>query len=357
MAEIESIISRGNDLKEINDTLYSISERLKYYFTCLTMEDNFSPEVYLSYREKNGLIAALQVTEYGIQSDYINLQNNTSSSMKMLADGIELSVTKGDVTNSLNLGTEALTITGNKLIVTGGNFTLDESNNVKVKGNITATSGKIAGWDITSNGVMDGGNTARIKCGVFNNSNDILMNEIYVVDVPGKSDLSYCDLTGAGTKFHVDENTVFLDGFTADNLVMAGKIHCGILVSYFSVDCDSQIVATNCYTKRTGTTWSDSRLKKDIVEISGKESDYMMKHMNPCRYKLKDTESYSCGFIAQDIDMIQRSMGTDYGLTGRAGEYMTLNYDGMITFLMKMIQEQTEEINALSRRGTIKESN
>lgn len=349
MAVIESTISNGNDLKEINDTLYAISENIKYYFTALSIEDNFSPDAFLKYQEANNQIAAVQIANRNLITDYANLSTDTSSRIALMENGISLSVTKGDLTNQLNLEPDAIVINGNRLIVSGSNFSLNENNDVTVSGEITAISGKIAGWEI-KNGMMDGGSTARITCNVFNNYNDIYLHKIEVIDTPGDTDMRYCSVSGGGATFHVDEGTVFLNGFDGLNLIVENKIHCGIIRSSYGIDVNSQIVADRCYTRKTGTTWSDERLKDNIKEISEEDEQHMLQDIRPCRYTLKSNGSRSSGFIAQELEQIESGLHADCGIVGKAGDTLTVNYDSLIPFLIKTIQRQTEEIDALSNR-------
>ena len=48
MAVYSEQISDIHDLKEVKDTLSSISDRLRYYFRALSIEDNFSPAEFIN---------------------------------------------------------------------------------------------------------------------------------------------------------------------------------------------------------------------------------------------------------------------------------------------------------------------
>lgn len=347
MAAIESSTGNVHDLKEVKDVLYSISERLKYYFKALSLEDNFDASMYLSLQQDKENVSSLQITEEGLSSDYVDLEQEISSRMALLESRIELSVSKGDVTNQLNLEPDALTISGSRLIISGYYLNLDSDNNLTVRGSITAKTGSIAGWSIAS-GKMVGGDSSKITCSTFNNSNDIYLNRIVVQDTPGKTDLSYCEVAGGGATFLVDENTEFLDEFTIGSVETEDDLLCGLLDVHGSINCNSQIVAKRCYTKKNGSTWSDRRLKKDMERVTAEDAESFVKSLRPVTFRWKDTGEKSAGFIAQEVLDAEAAAGTDHGLMGTAGELFTLNYTGIMVMLLRKLQEQTREIDGLT---------
>ena len=342
MAVITSENANVHSLKQINDTLYSIHEKLKYYFMNLDPEDNFSPEAMLKYQEKNRKAAVIEKTSEGIQSTYADLEREVSSQIQVLNNRISLKVSTGDVTNQLNLEPDALRISGNRLEIYGGNITIDSNNNLTFNGQVEATGGNIAGWTISENDI-EGAAGSRIMCTNVQTSEWISLN---TVKVNGNSNFSGSDIRLQESPIETDKTTIFLNGFeTMAILAYQSTVVCGTCTVEGNVDVSGQITCRTCYTAADGRTWSDVRLKEDIREISEEEASRFCMALEPYVYELKSTGKRSCGFIAQDIAKIQEKMGRDYGLV-RTDKYMRLNYTGIIPFLIRMIQKQTEALNA-----------
>jgi hypothetical protein len=91
---------------------------------------------------------------------------------------------------------------------------------------------------------------------------------------------------------------------------------------------------------------SDVREKKDIEDI-GYGLDFI-RHLRPVQYRMKEgNDRIDFGFIAQDIEAV---LGTEYNVLGIGGDrYRTLSlrYTDFIAPMVKAMQEQQDEIEAL----------
>lgn len=91
------------------------------------------------------------------------------------------------------------------------------------------------------------------------------------------------------------------------------------------------------------STISDESLKKDIVDISN--SLDAIKSLLPKKYKFKADSLYGSkffyGFLSQDVQQIIPE------LVDSSKGMLTLNYDGIIPFLVGAIKEQAAQIEAL----------
>lgn len=342
MALYSEQISDIHDLKEVKDTLSSISDRLRYYFRALSIEDNFSPEEFLKYQETGEKLAILEKSSDGLISTYGDLEEDTSSQIQAMYGSISLAVTKGDVTNQLNLEPGALSISGNRLEIYGDNINLDAAGNLIISGEIEALAGSIAGWDITS-GKLTGSSTSKITCDELNTSNYIWLD---LIEVNGDSDFSGCTAEFGGTNLETDMSTIFMNGFDAEDISCYGEVIAGPMRIYESVDVMGQITCRTCHTTADGSTWSDRRLKEDIRDISDQDASDMLMQLKPYRYRFRRNNRVSCGFMAQDIENIQQDMGHDYGIISK-GKTMSLSYISLIPFLIKAIQRQAGEIDEL----------
>lgn len=74
-----------------------------------------------------------------------------NASIETLQEGILLKVSKGDVSTEISQESDKVSIKGNRLVVECDNFSISESGNVTIAGKITASSGKIANWNINEN--------------------------------------------------------------------------------------------------------------------------------------------------------------------------------------------------------------
>lgn len=99
---------------------------------------------------------------------------------------------------------------------------------------------------------------------------------------------------------------------------------------------------------------SDKRFKKDIQPLE-RISDKLMR-LKPVQYEMKEDYGHAgkkMGFIAQDVkklfpDLVQVDKNT---IPGQAIPDMhLLNYDGMAVYIIEVIREQQEMIEALKKR-------
>jgi hypothetical protein len=112
-----------------------------------------------------------------------------------------------------------------------------------------------------------------------------------------------------------------------------GFIHCNGLHAMFDITAFST------------TTSSDKRLKKDIKELT---YDNEILKLNPVSFKWNDknkSNSSNVGFIAQEIEEILPILVKD-----GPDDYKTVNYTGLIPYLVKHIQNLEERIKILENK-------
>lgn len=343
MALYDPAKTNVHDLKEVKDTLFQLSERVRYYFKALSIEDNFSPEEYLRYKQTGAQISAMELSCDGLISNYEDLEKETRSQIQAMYGSISLSVTKGDVSNQLSLEPEALKITGNRLEIYGNNIALDEKNNLVIRGEIKATDGSIAGWTIGVNELV-GSTSSKITCSSMSAGDHIWMDDIVV---NGDSSFAGCQAEFSKTNIETDRDTIFLNGFTAETFDTYGYVIAGPTRVYESCDVTGQVTCKKCVTIKDHSTWSDLRLKENIREIAEDEADSVLKAIVPYKYRFKNDNKLSCGFMAQHVKAAEEAIGHDYGLISE-GKTLSLSYTRLLPFLIKTIQRQAREIDELS---------
>lgn len=348
MAVITSEGGNVRTIKQVNDALYQISEKLKYYFMNLDPEDNFTPEELLRYHEKSKHAQVLELAADGLISSYQDFKNRIGSTIELLYGRIALRVSKGDLTNQMNLEPDALRIVGNRLEIYGGNITLDQNNNLTFRGTVEATAGSIAGWTINGENIS-GGEGSRIDCTQLQIANHL---QLGTAQIFGSSDFSGCDIELREANLETDKTTVFVGGFSTYSIhCYNGTLVCGTLTCQGDVWAAGQVTCRNCYTSRDGHTWSDRRLKDNIRDLTDEESTAFVMDLKPYVFRYRSSGELSCGFIAQDIEALQEKSGTDYGLVRQKEDYLMLGYNGIIAHLVKVLNRQTREIEELCRKN------
>ena len=142
-------------------------------------------------------------------------------------------------------------------------------------------------------------------------------------------------LYNGDTKQLVMNNTVNGISYSDSGGLSTGQgfIHCNGLHAMFDITAFST------------TTSSDKRLKKDIKELT---YDNELLKLNPVSFKWNDknkSNSSNVGFIAQEIEEILPILVKD-----GPDDYKTVNYTGLIPYLVKHIQILEERIKILENK-------
>ena len=142
-------------------------------------------------------------------------------------------------------------------------------------------------------------------------------------------------LYNGDTKQLVMNNTVNGINYSDEGGLSTGEgfIHCNGLHAEFDITAFST------------TTSSDKRLKKDIKELT---YDNEILKLNPVSFKWNDknkSNSSNVGFIAQEIEEILPILVKD-----GPDDYKTVNYTGLIPYLVKHIQNLEERIKILENK-------
>ena len=71
---------------------------------------------------------------------------------------------------------------------------------------------------------------------------------------------------------------------------------------------------------------SDRRLKENIKEIPDEIALNLVLGMRPVTFKFKDSDQRSMGLIAQELDALQKKLGTNLPLVDHSEEYLSIPY-------------------------------
>jgi hypothetical protein len=117
-----------------------------------------------------------------------------------------------------------------------------------------------------------------------------------------------------------------------DNLVFFGRGTSGSITQVGSITCDSSSTAYN--------TSSDGRLKDVTGSARGLE---VINELNPVSYNWKEDGKADEGLIAQEVlDIVPNAVSQN-----EQDDYYQMDYSKLVTPLIKAIQEQQEQIDAL----------
>ena len=281
----------------------------------------------------NGLFSKVEETE-----------NKIKSELKVSEDGIKLLVSKGDVANQINLSDDTLEIKGNRLEINSPNFVVNDTRAV-ARGEIVATGGSIAGWEIKTDGnggsSWYGNNNSRI------NARNVIGRYGEAKEINAYGDV-YINATPKGNFEDITlRNTKFKGSFSCSAINSSGRLICtgmqlfttqrgyheAIPTSPTKIknrkeaqeEYDESAVNPNkyrqynkndspigglvvgnnieCYDVRSalaGVSWSDRRLKKDIQKIEKDKSYILLDELKPCTFTYKKDGDKASGFIAQE---------------------------------------------------------
>ena len=121
------------DIKKVYNYIQLLNDQLRYSLSNITPEDNFDQQSFLKYQETETHIAQLEVTMKGFLSEFQNLQDNVSTSIKVLDGQIALKVSKDKLCSEISATTEAINFKTGYLIIDANNFKLNKDGNEKNK--------------------------------------------------------------------------------------------------------------------------------------------------------------------------------------------------------------------------------
>ena len=110
----------------------------------------------------------------------------------------------------------------------------------------------------------------------------------------------------------------------------------GTMVSNRVVSKDASMVqiTVNNLLSKTHSTWSDKRLKKDIVSIEDKNILEKIKQLNPVKFKWKENEMQDMGFIAQEIKAIFPEAVEEH-----QNGYLHIHYNRLMAYLVMAMKQ------------------
>ena len=288
---------------------------------------------------QSGLESQITQTANGLSSQISDVNSNLSSRISQNASDISMKVSRGyDLCNSISVSTDDISISGNRFIVNSDNFSLDRygnitANNANLTGEINATGGTIGELKITSSGLEGTGLGKHTK---------IYYNMIMAND--GDFDFVCTD------NIVTDSGHIKIGRNESTNIEMLGKV-CIQNPGASTGTPNTRI--QNSSNRLAIASGSSRRFKHDIAPIYNADLDpHRLYDIGVCQYKYnldyidEDDQRYNqdvVGFIAEDI-YEKYPVAADIGMFGTVEDW---NIRFMLPPMLKLIQEQHDEINTL----------
>ena len=288
---------------------------------------------------QSGLESQITQTANGLSSQISDVNSNLSSRISQNASDISMKVSRGyDLCNSISVSTDDISISGNRFIVNSDNFSLDRygnitANNANLTGEINATGGTIGELKITSSGLEGIGLGKNTK---------IYYNMIMAND--GDFDFVCTD------NIVTDSGRIKIGRNESTHIEMLGEV-CIQNPGASTGTPNTRI--QNSSNRLAIASGSSRRFKHDIAPIYNADLDpHRLYDIGVCQYKYnldyidEDDQRYNqdvVGFIAEDI-YEKYPVAADIGMFGTVEDW---NIRFMLPPMLKLIQEQHDEINTL----------
>ena len=194
-----------NDIKYMRSYLMQLNDDIRYMLNNIDI-DNFSEEGTENYLENEDAASNLSESVESLELTLSDTSKDISAKLSQTSDEIELLVTKGDVTNSINISTEKIKISASRLHVYSDNFYLDD-NTLKINGTIIANAGDIAGFtiakDSSGNQYLEGSSGSSISSGVLKGTTGVFKSFTCTGTFFMEKETAYllnCRITSTGLK-------------------------------------------------------------------------------------------------------------------------------------------------------------
>ncbi len=352
--EIEGGNFNGSNIQDESITSEKLSSNLNIYVDSITFPDGvmsamISTDIYTISETDEKFLTIINGQQKLYTSDsIIKLPiDNDDVSLPLYKDGTQVKISSKNNFISL-INDKALikldSLNNNTSIELESYYTSDYgANNIGIRNNISQSNGGtvlklsnsrfsiLVNSDSTLNGVSSLQNTME-----FSNTANYSHNDLYVPKLVFNDGTSMT--TAAISLLDANKQLIMnnsVSGFTYDDSLVSGQgfIHCNGLHAEFDI------------TAYSSTTQSDKRLKKEIKNIE--YNDEILK-LNPVSFKWNDvnkSNTSNVGFIAQELEEILPNLvkdGTD--------SYKSVNYTGLIPYLVKHIQKLENRIVDLENK-------
>lgn len=282
--------------------------------------------------------------------------NFNQTSITTTANGLSSYVRSGNVISSINQSAEVVSISANKINLTGdlslrGDFTsYNPNDNLKYchldSGNISFYAGGSNVFTISSQAIL--GQYAGIFFGDIEDP-AAMADYTYIEQNLISTPLVYCKGDGrfendTGYTLKADNYSLF-SGVTADYLYITGTMGSASVRSSFH---GAVQFYSNVFDSNGGTQFiSDRRKKRNIKDLAISKARSFIMALKPVKFKyskdISESNRYHHGFIAQEV---KEAMPEDWGLYCEDKDFDTigLRYHELLADMVALLQDHEKKI-------------
>lgn len=294
-------LAKDPDMAKIRSYIMQLNQQLQYSLSSLDPEDNFSQEFLVSYQETDKTISQIEISMNGFMSEFKNLEAGVSTQISTLNNEIKLKVSAEELCSEISMAPGTIAFKTGYLTIDAKNFKLSKDGTAEFSGNITGGS--------------------------------ININDRFVVSETGSTKIDSGAYTGS--------------------IQCSGPLATETLITYGNCDVDGsiscqQMKVTGTVTCETLYQSSDERLKEHIEDIPEETALRIVLGLKPVEFSYIGNEERQIGFLAQDVNALQETIGTNLPLTdlGEDGYYRIpySSYGALYAGAIKSQQRQIEEL-------------
>jgi len=303
-------------------------------------------------------------TKQNAEENYQSLSSSITQTASEISSVVSQKVGKEEVISSINQSAEQITISANKVNISGMITAINNDTSTTINGGKIAT-GTLSASKITT-GTLNGSNVSitninasNIRSGTLSadrisggtiNANNINVTNLSATNI-NRGSLGSIPISNCNYKFvKGSQELVISSSYSYGIFTMwsGGYIRCAIDVGTFYAYSSNGTLGA--YFNNTGAhTSSDIRYKKHIKNIEQEKSINIIKDLTPIEYDY-DTNEKHRGLSAQEVEKVLKENGYKdqvYNIE-KDGKY-TLNYIELIPDLINCIKYQQEEIEKLKK--------
>lgn len=316
--------------EDMTNYLFMLNEQLRYMFSNLTPEDNFSEAAKERYVSDGSYYAKL-VSEVGKISWLIG---------------------DGESETDFSLTPESLSIISEEINLTGFVTFKD----LKTAGACVINAGNFSAGTVSGD-LFDGGEITGTTIGAVTiSATEMSSMTIYAEEVDGIT-IEGGYITGDSLEIPVTEGSSLYILKANSSSAIVGDFTFSTMMSSnggkdFRVQTNGEMWAYLVYCSNNGSTLSDERLKEDIKEIDPATALEFVLRLRATSFNVIGGEVCSIGFIAQEVRDLADEMGLDWRVyeTLEGSEYMSIaysNYIAILTAALKELKKRKEGENGL----------
>ncbi len=370
--------------RKIRSYLYKLNEDLTYMFNNLTPEDNYSELARLVYVADRENVARLEVRADGIElevsrnsSQIANLSvqagqisakvtdvaNNYNSSMNLLANMFSLSVNTPS-------GSSSAVLTGDKIALTTGHFTIDAKNlKVDASGNATF-AGDLEGATLTGCDIVGGSlsiangtlyaDSGWVKFGDFTVSTN---NAYKMYSGDGSFEITTAKSPGGSVATVIVGKSGNQTEIEGGNITSTGALNIPVVYAttgkhiseFYDIQLSKSWWKGWTITETVQDLWdqvdslSDATAKENVYNIDADEALQFLLDTRAVTFQYKSDGKWSAGVIAQEVDALQDRLEIYYPLVrlDKRSQKYRVDYKNYIPLLIAAVQNLQRQITAL----------